>query len=167
MPNEIHPIALPDAFLTALGRMMVNWSQLEGILDFVLIKLMGASVNDIRFHIPFAQMTFQAKMECLKSITDSLQDAPGNEDAHARFKKVILPKLNGLQTHRNQITHCKWALRGTRITRGRLKAKGKVEITENTVTLLEIEKMAADILETSGNLWAMVAFPEFNQPGPA
>ncbi len=163
---EVNPIILPDAFLMAIGRVMVNWSQLEGILDFVLIKLLGAYLYDERYHAVFAQMMFQAKIETLQSVTDILQRNEQNAGAHARFKEIILPKLTDLQGRRNGIVHCKWAVHDETVSITRLQARGKLHIKERNISLEEITKMADEIALLSEELWNMVDFPEFHQALP-
>ncbi len=98
MLDDVMPIPMPEEYLKAIGRVVVNWSQLEGIVDLVLIKLLGSPVRDGRAHIVFAQMTFQAKLDSLKAIAPLLATSPNNTTAHAKFTNEIYPKLCDFQT---------------------------------------------------------------------
>ena len=143
---------------------MVNWSQLEGIVDLVLIKLLGSTVTDGRAHIVFAQMTFQAKLDSLKAIAELLATNPNNTSPHAKFTREIYPKLRNFQIQRNSIAHCRWVVVDDSVSKTRLQARGKLKISNGSIALEDMNKLADDIQQLSNEVWVMVQFDEFNNP---
>lgn len=135
-------VTLPEPYLIAIGKVCVQWTMLENMVDMILGKLAGMDFLDPRAKIMVAHMSWPQKMDVLGSLIDSL-----SED-HPRlrgYKDSTAPLLKAAQEGRNHVIHGFYGFEGGKVERQRATARGKLKIQMEEVTVGQIEAVVNDI----------------------
>ncbi|MGI8771714.1 MAG: hypothetical protein ACR2JE_09775 [Acidobacteriaceae bacterium] len=118
---------IPDEYLKAIGRVTVEWNQLESILDLCLIRLLGKDLTDPRSHIVFTHMAYPQKMNALKALIGQVEIPAGS--SLGRYSDEVQPLLKAASEERNKIMHSKWGMEKGQVYRSTLQAKGALKVS--------------------------------------
>ena len=125
----------------AIGRVCVQWGQLESHIDYALKKLCDFELMDSRALILTAHMSWPLKMDVLESIVNELRgDFP-----HLTHYEKLKPFLKKAAEGRNKIVHAKWAYENGQAFILRATARGKLKTRHEPVNASDIETIATDI----------------------
>jgi hypothetical protein len=150
-------VLLPDKTLQEIGTMMVRFNHLESILELVLIRMMSLRVDEIKSHIPFANMTFPQKMQILEAILVAIAMRNMGPEPMATFQKEIKPKLNDVNAQRNNIVHARWQVSNEGVvTASRKTANGKLEVKTQVISEKKIAKLNEQISAAANALWGLI-----------
>jgi hypothetical protein len=134
MPEQQEQI--PDEYLKAIGRVVVEWNQLESILDLCLIRLLGKELTDPRSHIVFTHMAYPQKMDALKALIGEVKIPDGS--TLGRYGDEVQPLLKNASEARNKIMHSKWGVINGKVHRSMIRAKGALKMSLVSVSIDEI-----------------------------
>jgi hypothetical protein len=127
MPDQPYPDelknTLPDIYLTAIGRVSVNWGMLESIMDLAISKFAAFEHDDPRGAIVTAHMSWPQKMDVLEAFASLMRE----DYPHLAKFDALKPLLKKAQEGRNRVSHGQWGTQadGT-IHKLRLTARGKL-----------------------------------------
>lgn len=134
-------IQLPEPYLTAIGKVCVQWATLESAFDMTLRKLAGFDLLDSRATIIMAHMPWPMRMDIVYSLVEKFR----SDYPHlARFDE-LKPLLKKAQDGRNRVVHAIWAYEDGVVSTLRATARGKLKSHINQITVAEIDAIAADI----------------------
>jgi hypothetical protein len=156
----IDEIPIADEYLSAIGRLMVNWNQLDGLFDLLLIRLMGCRLWDVRSHMVIVGMNFGTKVELVKSLA-GVQMRP-DDPIYMKLINTTLPRITHLQSQRNAVAHNKWALGEGGVRGVRMTAKGKLKITEKLVPIEDLKKDSKEMLVMMNEVFVLLPRNEFS-----
>jgi phosphopantetheinyl transferase (holo-ACP synthase) len=157
----VEQIAVSDEYLMAIGRIMVNWNQLEAIFDLLVIKLMGCRLWDRRSHIPIVDMPFGTKIDIARSLAGV--QAKKDQQFFDKFMNETLPKITKLQEQRNAVAHYKWAIKDGAVWALRVKGKKKFTMTNSTVSLQTLHEASAEMVVLMDEVFRMIPLAEFGE----
>lgn len=149
MVGHVYPdtmkVVLPDAYLIAIGKVCVQWTQLESVLNLALPKFLAMQDHDPRCGAVTAHMTWPLKIDILGACVDACD--PQLYPWLARYKTAVAPLLSRAQMQRNRILHGSWSMEDDpeTATLSRVTARGKLQIHTDKVPVSEIEVAAEDI----------------------
>lgn len=132
---------IPEPYLTAIGRVVINWCNLEALADLSIGKLAGFDAHDRRSAIVPAHMSWPQKMDVLESLVNVLRD----QYAYLAKFDEVKPLLKKAQEGRNRIVHGQWGSEGDQVVKFRLTARGKLKFGYSAITLDEIKTIGFDI----------------------
>ena len=155
---------VPDEYLRAIGRVTVEWNQLESILDLCLIKLLGKDLTDPRSHIVFTHMGYPQKMDALKALIGEVQIPSGS--SLGQYGDKVQPLLKKAQEERNIIMHSKWGVEKGQVYRSTIRAKGALKTTHVPVPLGEVTAACEYIVNAAEALFASVVGHLLDNPSP-
>ena len=72
-PDEFKVI-LPDRYLIAVGKVCVQWAQLESVAEVTIQKIAGFDLEDNRGAIMTAHLPWTLRMDILESLISELQE---------------------------------------------------------------------------------------------
>ena len=98
---------LPDSYLLSLGTMIVRFNHLEAVIESVLIRCMGLDDLAPRSRIPFVEMKFAQRLECLQTLFGVIAMETLDLRLRDAYEKEIAPKLRGVNTRRNKFIHAR------------------------------------------------------------
>lgn len=145
-------ITLPEPYLTAIGKVCVQWAMLEAIVDLSLRKLMGYELFDPKAAIITAHMTWPLKMDVLASLVASLRE----NYPHLKRFDAVKPMLAKAQAGRNRIVHASWTYEEGIVRILRATARGQLKTSMAPVTIKEIEQIVDEIGAAAAALLKMV-----------
>jgi hypothetical protein len=137
------PDHIPQAYLAAIGQVVVNWCVLESATDLTLAKLSAFELDDPRGVIVTAHLSWPQKTDTLEALVDVLKD----EHPHLITGFTELkPILTEAQKGRNRIVHGQWGIEkdGT-VHKLRATARGKLKFGIEPITLDEITTISHNI----------------------
>ena len=148
-------VTLPDAYLTAIGRVCVQWGMLEQTCEKALHKFGGLDIDDWRPPVFTAHMTWPQRMNILETMIDGLQEAYPHL---ARYRSQVAPALHKAQAGRNRIIHAFWGYEEETGTAQilSLTARGKLKARIDPVTVSQINSVADDIGLATMLLWKLL-----------
>lgn len=156
MPQTSYPdnfmVLLPEPYLTSIGKVCVQWSNLENVANIALHKLLGLELFDPRGTMLTAHMTWPLKIDVLGSLIDSLRH---DYQQLARYEKVG-PMLVKAQAGRNRVVHATWAYDNGTVRVLRATARGKLKATMDPITVADIDAISTDIGKASAALLKMI-----------
>jgi hypothetical protein len=132
---------IPEPYLTAIGRVVIHWCNLEAVTDLAIGKLAGFDAHDSRSAIVPAHMSWPQKMDVLESLVNVLRD---QHTYLAKFDDVK-PLLKKAQEGRNRLVHGQWGRDGDQVVKLRLTARGKLKFGITPIALDEIKAIGIDI----------------------
>lgn len=134
---------IPEAYLTAIGQVCVNWGRLETVVDLAIARLAAFDIYDPRGAIITAHMTWPLKMDVLEAFAATPRIGhPGL----AKFPDVK-PLLKKAQDGRNRVVHGQWGEKDGKVLKARLTARGKLRSSLDEIAVTDIEGIAADIFQ--------------------
>ncbi|MGD9536718.1 MAG: hypothetical protein AB7X20_05985 [Alphaproteobacteria bacterium] len=145
-------INLPEAYLTAIGKVCVQWAQLEVAVDFSIRKFAGFDIFDSRSAVVTAHMPWPLRMDVLKALVSELTPSYPRLE---RFRKVE-PLLTKAQNGRNRIVHGFWAYTDGRASVLRATARGKLRTSNHPISVSDIEVVVDDIGRAAAALYKLV-----------
>jgi len=143
---------VPEPYLTAIGQVVVNWCNLEALVDLALGKLAGFDGYDQRGAIVTAHMSWPQKMDALQSLIGVLRE----EHAHLAKFDAVKPLLKKAQEGRNRIVHGQWGEQNGEAIKLRLTARGKLKFAMTPITVDEIKAIGIDIGQAGLDLLKVV-----------
>jgi hypothetical protein len=133
---------IPEPYLAAIGRVVVNWCLLESTVDLAISKLAAFDINDPRGVIVTAHMTWPQKMDVMEATVKVLElDHPHLTKKHARAK----PLLSQAQRGRNRVVHGQWMEKDGVVYKLHASARGKLKFGAEPITLDEIKAISLEI----------------------
>lgn len=146
-------IIVPDAYLIAIGKVCVQWGQLETIMALTLRKLTGIPDDDPRSLVMVTHLAWPLRMEILEALVRLLE----TDHPHlARFDE-IKPLLKKAQGGRNRIMHAQWGPdEKGQITTTRATARGTLKFHLEGVAVADIEAIVDDIGRAAMALWKLL-----------
>jgi hypothetical protein len=133
---------IPEPYLTAIGRVVVNWCYLESVVDLTIGKLAAFDLNDPRGVIVTVHTAWPQKMDILEALVGVLEaDHP-----HLAPKfNALKPLLKQAQKGRNRVVHGQWASEGGKVCKLNISARGKLKFGVEPISIDEIKSIALDI----------------------
>jgi hypothetical protein len=135
---------IPEPYLAAIGKVVVNWCNVEEVVDLAIAKLAAFNVNDPRGVIVTAHMSWPQKMDVFEALVDALKtDHP---DLAVRFE-AAKPLLTKAQKGRNRMLHGQWGFNEKvgGVYKLRVSARGKLKYAIEPVSLDDIKTIALEI----------------------
>jgi hypothetical protein len=153
-PEHAPEIPVPDEYLTAIGRVCVQWGALEGMIEISIIKLANLDLYDPRALILTSHLSVPLRLDILKSLVQELRI---NYPQLSRFDEIA-PRLAQAQSARNRIIHGRWSLHPEtgEVTVSRATARGTLKTKIEPVSLSDLEKIAKNIEAVSIDLYQMI-----------
>ena len=65
-------VTLPDAYLIGIGKVCVQWGNLEAVMELALTKLAGMDIWDTRPKIMISHMAWPMRMDIFAAMADQL-----------------------------------------------------------------------------------------------
>jgi len=146
-------VTIPDDYLIAIGKVCVQWSTLEGIMEMMIAKLAGFANYDNRSKIMISHMAWPMRVDILSALAVELVDT------YPRLKDYpkVLELLKRAQQGRNRIVHGMWGSdEHGNVQTLRATARGKLKLSMDTVTLKEIRAIQEDINVAASALYNLV-----------
>jgi hypothetical protein len=145
-------VTIPDDYLIAIGKVCVQWGNLESIMELVLTKLAGMDIWDTRPKIMISHMAWPMRMDIFAATADQLiADHPRLKDYQS--VKSLLKKA---QEGRNRVVHSHWGFEDGKVTTLRASARGKLKLSMDTITVNEIDAILRDINVAAAALYNLV-----------
>lgn len=125
----------PDSFSAGIGRVVLNFSALEGTLSVAIAKCL--QLDSVRGRIVTAELSFKVKVHMLSSLVR--QSVPitkfnvGLDDPIESWNKISSQCFRAEEL-RNQILHSEWSgpyLRDMKASRHKITAKASRGLTEH------------------------------------
>lgn len=158
MSDSVYPdhieVILPAPYLTAIGKVCVQWAQLEVAVEMALFKLAPLPANDARSKIVTAHMTWPMRIDILEALIYELQPAYPHL---SRFKTTIKPLLRDAQNGRNWIVHAFWVY-DTELRQAKIfsvSARGKLKAKIDPVSVEDILKVADSVGRAAAAMWKL------------
>jgi len=145
-------VNLPDAYLVEIGKIAVQWTNLETVFELCLINVAGLNANEPRAWAIFAHMTFPQRLDVFGAMIDSLQDDYPRLQDYKAVRSIISEAQDG----RNKVVHARWLYEDGKATITRLTARGKVKHSTVPITVDELRRIAELIGKASIELWKLV-----------
>lgn len=130
-------VTIPEAYLAAIGKVCVQWSILENVLEMMIIKLAGMDIGDSRSKIMINHMSWPQKVDILSAMANELVNGYPRLKDHG----TTLPLLKKAQDGRNRIVHGSWANDDGEVKLMRATARGKLKLYMDKITVKEIEEV--------------------------
>lgn len=145
---------IPGDYLEEIGRIVVEWTGLEGLLSLCLMKLSGMDIHDPRSLIVFNHLTFPVKMNILSSLVHELQSRYPGLRSFPETRK----KLEKAQQGRNRVVHGTWLVDESsgQVQMARATARGTLKTSVENIDLNEVRQISADIQAAWQALWTTV-----------
>ena len=145
-------IALPEEYLTMIGRVCFQWNTLEEIVDLVLRKLLGFDMDDMKPRMLTAHMTWPLKMDVLGSLIDFYRP----DNPHLAGFDRVKPMLARAQSARNKVIHAAWHYQDGQVYLLRATARGKLKTNIDPITLDDVANIADDIGRAGVALYKLI-----------
>ncbi|MGC1362764.1 MAG: hypothetical protein WA826_16445 [Silvibacterium sp.] len=147
---------IPDEFLTEIGRVIVRWNKLEGLMEFSLIELLGKSITEGRSLVVFTHMSFPQKMDVMGALIVECLTDPAYGWL-CKYKTDVEPLLREAQKKRNTIAHSKWGIDDDGVTgKSNISARGALKMVSSQAFIPEIEDVSASIVKAADALSNLV-----------
>jgi len=145
-------VTLPDAYLIGIGKVCVQWGNLEAVMELVLVKLSGMDLWDARSKIMLNHMAWPMRMDIFKSLADQLMAD------HPRLKEyqTVASHLKKAQEGRNRVVHSHWGFEDGKVTAARASARGKLKLSLEEITIEELDGILRDINVATAALYNLV-----------
>lgn len=146
---------LSDAFLAEIGRVAIMWSTLETHLDICLGKVAGFDdLSDPRAFVLVKHMSLPQKLDALAAICRMLT----SDHAHLADYKSVVSGVKAAQAGRNRFLHNAIGVNpetgDVEIARG--SARGELKVNVETIQLVDIKRVTADIHKAMLGLHGLV-----------
>lgn len=154
---ECTQIDLPDEYLTMIGKVCVQWGNLEAIVNLSVQKLLGFNIEDARSVALLAHMTWPLKIDVLRSLVDWYRE----ENAFLNGFDEVMPMLAKAQQGRNKVLHASWYCEDGETYIYRVTARGKLKADIQSLTADDLARISDDIGKAGPALFKVV----FNAAG--
>ena len=145
-------VTLPDAYLIGIGKVCVQWGNLEAVMELILTKLAGMDIWDSRPKIMISHMAWPMRMDIFAAMADQLvADHPRLKDYQS--VKLLLKKA---QEGRNRVVHSHWGFQDGKVTALRASARGKLKLSMDEITIEELDGILRDINVATAALYNLV-----------
>ena len=134
-------VLLPEAYLTAIGKVCVQWSQLEAVTDIAIRKLAGFELLDSRATILTAHMSWPMRQDILYSLVDQFR----KDHPHLTRFDELKPIYKKAQEGRNRVVHAAWAFEDGVVSTLRATARGKLKPHIDPISVSDIEDISIAI----------------------
>jgi len=140
---------VPDEYLREIGLVIVLWSRLEHMLNASLILAMTGQYQDPdgRASAVFAHMAIEQKLNALESMLRLIDRGLGEQ-----FSRNILPQISQAKKARNAFVHHLWTGHDGSVHRSNIKARGKIEVEHEEISLKKLIKTAETISKVRDEL---------------
>jgi hypothetical protein len=134
---------IPEAYLTAIGRVVVNWCNLESVVDLAIAKLAAFDLNDPRGVIVTVHMAWPQKMDVLEALVHALEtDHPHLSPKFEAAKPLLIQAQRG----RNRIVHGQWGSHPEYgVVKLRSSARGKLKYGFEPISLDDMAAISLDM----------------------
>jgi len=148
-------ITLPEPYLTAIGKVCVQWGLLEVAVEMATYKLAGMDSNDWRSKVMVTHMAWPQRVDILASLTEDLLE---NYPHLKNYKLKVRPALKKAQKGRNRIVHAQWDYDEDTGVASILSAsaRGKLKLAITPTTIDEIESIADNVGRANIFVWKMI-----------
>ncbi len=145
-------VTIPDDYLLAIGKVCVQWGNLEAVMELCITKLAAMDMWDPRSKIMLNHMVWPMRTDIFASLADYLvTDNPRLKDYQA-----VLPLLKKAQDGRNRIIHSHWGFENGKVQAQRASARRKLKLYLEEITVKEIEGVLNDINVAAAALYNLV-----------
>ncbi len=146
-------VNLPDDYLLAIGKICVQWSHLEALMELSISKLAGFQLSDPRSKILVNHMAWPMRVDIFSALCNELVAG------YPRLKdyQQVLTQLKKAQEGRNRLVHGFWGIEEGKVTALRATARGKLKLSMETVALEELQTTLRDINVAAAALYNLVA----------
>ncbi|HXW19319.1 MAG TPA: hypothetical protein VEK35_02325 [Roseiarcus sp.] len=132
----------PEPYLTAIGRVVVNWCNLESVVDKAIGKLAGFNLDDPTGVIVTAHMTWPQKMDTLQALVGILNA----QYPHLTPKfNIANPLVKQAQKGRNRIVHGLWGIEDGVVCKLNASARGTLKFRVEPISVEEIAEISLNI----------------------
>jgi hypothetical protein len=145
-------VTLPDAYLIAIGKVCVQWGDLEAVMELAIIKLAEMDIWDPRSKIMINHMAWPMRVDILTSLAHHLLP----EYPRLKDYQTIAGHLKKAQEGRNRIIHSHWGNDNGKIIASRASARGKLKLSMDEVTVKELDGVLYDINVAAAALYNLV-----------
>jgi hypothetical protein len=145
-------VNLPDVYLIAIGKVCMQWSLLENMMEMMISKMAGFPLRDRRPKIMINHMAWPMRVDIFSALSNELVAE------HPRLKDYpkVLTLLKKAQEGRNRIVHGMWGSEDGKVTTLRASARGKLKLTMEQVDVKEIDAILEDIHVAAAALYNLV-----------
>jgi hypothetical protein len=145
-------VTLPDAYLIGIGKVCVQWGNLEAVMEVVLVKLSGMDLWDARSKIMLNHMAWPMRMDIFTSMANQLMpDYPRLKEYQA-----VASHLKKAQEGRNRVVHSHWGFEDGKVKAARASARGKLKFSLDEITIEELDGILGDINVAAAALYNLV-----------
>ena len=134
-------VLLPEAYLVAIGRVCVQWSQLETIADLAIRKLAGFELLDTRATIITAHMSWPMKQNILYALVEQYRD----RHSHLAKFDELKPIYKKAQDGRNRVVHASWSFENGKVSTLRATAREKLKSHIDPISVVDINAISDQI----------------------
>lgn len=145
-------IVLPEPYLTAIGKVCVQWAHLEMAVELGIKKLAGFDLFDPRSAIVTAHMTWPLRMDILTALIAELE----TKYPHLAKFKDVAPLLKKASEGRNKIAHAFWTIEGGQVMILRATARGRLKTSMDPVMVSDIDAVVDDIGRAGAAMYKII-----------
>jgi hypothetical protein len=145
-------VTIPDDYLIAIGKVCVQWGNLEAIMELCITKLSDMDMWDARSKIILNHMAWPMRTDIFASLANLLMAD------HPRLKdyQTVVPLLKKAQGGRNRVVHSHWGFEDGKVKTQRATARGVLKLYLEEITVKEINEILHDINVASAALYNLV-----------
>ncbi len=148
---------IPDEYLAEIGRVIVRWNKLEGLIELSLIELLGKDMTEGRSLVLFTHMAFPQKMDVLSALVNECLFNPAYSWLK-EYKPTVEPLLRDAAKRRNEIAHAKWGIKDGTVGKSSISARGTLKLSNSQASISEIEEASNVIVKAADALATLVFF---------
>jgi hypothetical protein len=145
-------VTIPDNYLVAIGKVCVQWGNLEAVMELCITKLSDMDMWDPRSKIILNHMAWPMRVDIFSSIANHLM----SEHPRLRDYQTVIPKLKKAQEGRNRVVHSHWGFEEGKVKTQRASARGKLKLYLEEITVEELESILHDINVACAALYNLV-----------
>jgi hypothetical protein len=145
-------VTLPDAYLIGIGKVCVQWGNLEAVMELSITKMAGMDHWDPRSKIMLNHMAWPMRTDIFKSLADQLMP----EYPRLKEYQAVASHLKKAQEGRNRVVHSHWGIEDGKVTAMRASARGKLKFSLEAVTIDELDGILRDINVATAALYNLV-----------
>ena len=145
-------VTLPDAFLIGIGKVCVQWGNLEAVMEMILTKLAGMDIWDARSKIMLNHMAWPMRMDIFKSLANQLLA----ENPRLKEYQIVASHLKKAQEGRNRVVHSHWGFEDGKVKAMRASARGKLKLSLDEISIEELDGILRDINVAVAALYNLV-----------
>lgn len=145
-------VTIPDDYLLAIGKVCVQWGNLEAIMELTIAKLASMDIWDARSKIVLNHMAWPMRMDIFTSLANHLMaDYP-----RLKEYQTVATHLRKAQKGRNRIVHSHWGFEDGKVKAQRASARGELKLSVEEITTEELAGILRDINVAVAALYNLV-----------